>query len=66
MASYPTQGDPICVMDLPVFNKPELGHEGHPTYYRGYASPPKSSIHAGMTDTDDPTETAADERKERD
>ena len=66
MADFPPQGDVICVMDMPVFNKPELGNEGHPTFYRGYANPPKASTHASITDTDDYTESKSDEVSEGD
>ena len=66
MADFPPQGDVICTMDLPVHCIPELGHEGHPTFYRGYANPPKASTHASITDTDDYTESASDERREND
>ena len=66
MSGYPPQGVPQCTMEVPPFNLPELGHEGHPTFYKGYALPPKASTHASITDTDDYTETAADEKSERD
>ena len=41
MASYPPQAEPQCTMEVSPNNIPLLGHEGHPTYYKGYASPPK-------------------------
>lgn len=53
MADFPPQGNPICTMRVPPYNLPELGHEGHPTYYEGYALPPKATgTHAGIVDTD--------------
>ena len=41
MASYPPQGVPQCTMEVKPYNLPELGYEGHPTYYEGYRLPPK-------------------------
>ena len=50
--NYPEQGEPQCTMEVKPYNLPELGHEGHPTYYKGYKLPPKAFTSAGRVDDD--------------